>query len=212
MERNKRGFHRKREDFFRSKLVLNSNKSKITFLFIVLMFGIVIALGAMDVYDGFRNNERGSVGMSPQVQEPNINNPFEKSFQLKVNKDLIPSNEKSNLLENKQEWQDFTNKYGKKWGVRWNSETKAPTKLIGSSIKSSDFGVSVVTKENIDNLARNFIRTNKALLKVENSNLRVSKKQESENLNIISYQQYYLGNVNIDKLSNAIFEHLNGGG
>ena len=68
MERNKIGFHRKRGDFFRSKLVLNSNKSKITFLFIVLMFGVVIVLGVMGVYDGFsgvNNLKGGGVGLSP---------------------------------------------------------------------------------------------------------------------------------------------------
>ena len=44
----KRGLYRKKVNFFRSKLVLDSLKSKIAFVF---MFGVVIVFAGMDVYD-----------------------------------------------------------------------------------------------------------------------------------------------------------------
>jgi len=55
MSVRKRGFHKNRDDFFRSKLVLDSWKSKVTFFVIVLMFGVVISIWVWDVY--------GSLGM-----------------------------------------------------------------------------------------------------------------------------------------------------
>ena len=50
MRNRKRGFHKNRGNFFRSKLVLDSLKSKIAFLFIVFMFGMVIVLAGMETY------------------------------------------------------------------------------------------------------------------------------------------------------------------
>ena len=55
MKNRKRGLRNKDEvnmNFFKSKLILDSFKSKIAFLFIVLMFGVVISIGIFDIYGG----------------------------------------------------------------------------------------------------------------------------------------------------------------
>src|SRR3989344_4005206 len=78
----KRGFHKKRSNFFRNKLVLDSLKSKIAFVFIVFMFGVVISIGVLDVY-GYRvnlvsdlredvNGDVEGVGMSPTDEVINV--------------------------------------------------------------------------------------------------------------------------------------------
>src|SRR3989344_5948073 len=78
----KRGFHKKRSNFFRNKLVLDSLKSKIAFVFIVFMFGVVISIGVLDVY-GYRinlvsdlrenvNGDVEGVGMSPTDEVNNV--------------------------------------------------------------------------------------------------------------------------------------------
>ena len=50
MRIRKRGFHKNRGDFFRSKLVLDSWKNKVAFFVIVFLFGVVIVIGMLDVF------------------------------------------------------------------------------------------------------------------------------------------------------------------
>ena len=51
MGNRKRGLQRKDKNFFKSKLVLDSMKSKAAFAFIVLLFGVVIVFAGMDIVD-----------------------------------------------------------------------------------------------------------------------------------------------------------------
>src|SRR3989338_3661466 len=63
MRNRKRGLQRKNKNFFKSKLVLNSLKSKIAFFAIVFLFAVVIVLAGMDVID-YREEIVEGVGMS----------------------------------------------------------------------------------------------------------------------------------------------------
>src|SRR3989344_1188849 len=60
----KRGGHKKRSFFRGNKLVLNSLKSKATFIFIVLIFGVVIVFAGMEILNIKEENVRKQVVLS----------------------------------------------------------------------------------------------------------------------------------------------------
>src|SRR3989344_6565130 len=71
MSVRKRGFQKGKRNFFRSKLVLDSWKSKVTFFVIVLMFGVVIVLGVMEVADVFKDLEENEENIEIMQLSPN---------------------------------------------------------------------------------------------------------------------------------------------
>ncbi len=182
MKNKKRGFRTKN-----NKLVLESSQSKIVFSFVVLALAVLIATSMAQIVSYNVVRLSPSDGGSVVLQEIKV----PSKTRLYNYRELTSVGVESKELINKKEWSDFKRIYGDKWSVKWNLETKTPTSIIGSNIQTSVFGVQSVNVENIDILAKSFMSSNKELLKIETSNLKVIKKQDNDKLKIISYQQNY---------------------
>ena len=102
------------------------------------------------------------------------------------------------MLVNSQPWKDFKASYGSNWNVEFNAETNSPKKIIGGGVSSSDFGIDIVTKDNIDNFARTFFGSNTNLIKIDGQNLVASTINERDGFLTASYYQTYNGLQVID--------------
>ena len=89
------------------------------------------------------------------------------------------------------EWKDFESKYSTKWRVEWSEICDTPTRIIGDSVSSSNFGTDIITKDNINNLAKNFINENNDLFKIDASNLKIRQIHVGDRLGIITYEQEF---------------------
>src|SRR3989344_3461016 len=98
MKIKKRGFHKNRGDFFRSKLVLDSLKSKIAFFVIVLMFGVVISIEILDVYGSKEEFEKGSAKLNKK--ESNV---LYSPEVLEGTSEVIHYDD----FDNKKSWEDY---------------------------------------------------------------------------------------------------------
>lgn len=75
-------------------------------------------------------------------------------------------------LEKTSAWTQFKEKYGGKWSAAWNVVTGTPSLISGSSYDIK----TTLNDDNVETIARNFIESNKELLKAENANLRMLDK------------------------------------
>ena len=97
------------------------------------------------------------------------------------------------------EIEKFKANYGTDWQLEINSITQVPSKIIGYYIDSLELtGDSVVNKDNAEKIARNFIKVNQNLFKIDSNELRVFKIYEDDSsrgvkqkIVSVHFQQYY---------------------
>ncbi|MFH1977773.1 MAG: hypothetical protein ABIJ92_00415 [Candidatus Aenigmatarchaeota archaeon] len=97
---------------------------------------------------------------------------------------------------------EFNTKYGGKWYVQKNKITQAPERIYGSSIPVTSIktDTSEVTKDNVEEITKEFLRSNQDVLKVNPDDLEITRvwdNRPSENSDkrivISHYTQNYKG-------------------
>ncbi len=92
----------------------------------------------------------------------------------------IPSNE--TLVQ----WEMFKEEYGAGWQVKWHSDRNVPKKIFGS-VYQTDV-TEIKDKVTAESIVKSFLVDNKALLKINPSELKLSRVRDGWN---VEYQQYY---------------------
>jgi len=139
MKIKKRGFHKNRGDFFRSKLVLDSLKSKIAFFVIVLMFGVVISIEILDVYGSKEEFEKGSAKLNKK--ESNV---LYSPEVLEGTSEVIHYDD----FDNKKSWEDYYLRTNDGTRYKLNFiQGQEPDMISGENIKVTGIANNVASQE-----------------------------------------------------------------
>lgn len=86
-------------------------------------------------------------------------------------------------------WEEFKEKYGTNWLIKWHEYIDAPRLLEGYYY----LGRNITNKDDAEIVSRTFIENNKDFLKIDVSELKLSRVYEDWNSFDPEYQQYYKG-------------------
>ncbi|MBI3193554.1 MAG: choice-of-anchor D domain-containing protein [Ignavibacteriae bacterium] len=99
-------------------------------------------------------------------------------------------NRKQIEFSSSNEWMNFTKRHGA-WSVQWNEVTGTPHRAFGDAIQIP--GYRLISKENIQQAARDFLSSQQEVLKINPSELQFVRATPVNGRWYVSYRQTYHG-------------------